>query len=115
MVSWSARLFGRELHLMPHGSPVPNAIAVKLHSHSLGIEVTEKYLNHEYVLPVKTLHFDFAEMEHAPLLFQPVPGFDQLLAKQALLGGARPIIARGREIALLGVFAHGAIGGELRS
>ena len=88
MAAGRARLFGRELHLLPHGRTVPNAISVKLHSYSLGGEIAQKNLNLEDVLTSGSLHFDFSAMEHAPLLFQPMPGFDHLPAKQALLDDA---------------------------
>ena len=45
---------------------------------------------------------------------QSMPGFDHLPSQQALLGGTRPVIIRSRKVTLLGIFAHRAIGGELR-
>ncbi len=69
MAAGRTRLFVRELHFLQHGRPVPNAISVKLHSHSFGVEISEKDLNLEYVLAATCFRFDFAEMKRVPLLF----------------------------------------------
>jgi hypothetical protein len=78
------------------------------------MDAGEKDLNFEKVLSTACFHFDLTEMERIPLFFQSMLRFDHLPAQQAFLGRARLISTRSREIVLLRVFSHRAIGGESR-
>ena len=115
-VNVAARCAGQladALHLLPNGIAAVDSVGIKLDPHRLGVEVIEIDLN------LKTCCSPWfppslRRSAAGPFLFQGVLPIDHLPADCAFIGSALTVGGRSREVVLLGVFAHRAVGGEAR-
>ena len=71
-------------------------------------------LNVKDMLPAFSLHFYLTKAQRGPFLFQIAFPINHLPADCAFFGNAQMAGGGSREVVLFGVFAHRAVGAELR-
>src|ERR1035438_6527015 len=103
------------LHLLSHWAAAVNTVGIKLNGYSARVEVIEIDLNVEDMLLAFSLHRHFTKAQRRPFLFQTMPPIKHLPANCPFFGTAQVVGGCGREVVLLGIFAHRAVSGKARS